>query len=98
MSTVLPEGIHFPGEHLGKGVGDVLRIHHGLDVRVLLEPVEFHGSTGFDEKNHVLVVVIKVFDDFGCGGVKLDVALLLVFLLVGVVVHGTRHCQSIRYE
>lgn len=59
---------------------------------------EFHGRTGFDEKNHVLVVVIKVFDDFGCGGVKLDVALLLVFLLVGVVVHGTRHCQSIRYE
>lgn len=83
---------------MARGVGDVLRIHDGLDVRVLLEPVEFHGSTGFDEKNHVLVVVIKVFDDFGFGGVKLDVALLLVFLLVGVVVHGTRHCQSIRYE
>ena len=42
----------------------------------------------------VFAVSDVILDGLGFGGVKLDIAFLLVFLLVCMVVHGARHISA----
>ena len=91
--------VHAPGEDsrerahaVGpRGGNDQAR----LDVGELLEPAQLDRGGGAHDHQAVIKVVVDVLEDLQLGRVGLEVALLLVLLARGVVVHGARHVAAL---